>query len=285
MANPEHVEILKQGVEEWNRWREVNRYIRPDLNHEDLRGISLSGANLAGADITYADMSGSDLTNTMFGWAELQATKLCNAMLIKARFYSADLGNADLTLANLKEAEFFRAIIYRTNLTGANLRQANLTLSEFNVANLTDADLYEAVINLTTFSETDLRRVKGLEPVKHQGPSTIGIDTLHKSKGEISEQFLRGCGVPEIFITFARSLVNNPVEFYSCFISYSHQGKSFARRLHDQLQARGIRCWLDEYQVLPGDDIYGQIDRGVKLWDKVLLCASKHSLESWWIRK
>jgi hypothetical protein len=49
--------------------------------------------------------------------------------------------------------------------------------------------------------------------------------------------------VPENFITFHRSLVNNPIEFYSCFISYSHDDKSFARRLHDQLQMRGIRCW------------------------------------------
>ena len=32
MANPEHVEILKQGVEVWNRWRtEENQKELPDL--------------------------------------------------------------------------------------------------------------------------------------------------------------------------------------------------------------------------------------------------------------
>ncbi len=97
--------------------------------------------------------------------------------------------------------------------------------------------------------------------------------------------FLRGCGVPEQFITYAKSLVASPIEFYSCFISYSHADKSFARRLHNDLQAQGIRCWLDEHQLLPGDDIYEQVDRGVKLWDKVLLCASEHSLKSWWVDK
>ena len=35
--------------------------------------------------------------------------------------------------------------------------------------------------------------------------------------------------------------------------------------------------------MLPGDDIYEQVDRGIKHWDKVLLCASKHSLTSWWV--
>src|SRR5262249_33429628 len=103
------------------------------------------------------------------------------------------------------------------------------------------------------------------------------------SSGKIPEVFLRGCGVPENFITVIKSLVNNPIEFYSCFISYSHSDKFFARRLHDQLQARGIRCWLDEHQMLPGDDIYEQVDRGIRLWDKILLCASRHSLTSWWV--
>ncbi len=49
------------------------------------------------------------------------------------------------------------------------------------------------------------------------------------------------------------------------------------------VQGKGIRCWLDEKQLLPGDDIYEQFDRGIRLWDKVLLCASKDSLTSWWV--
>jgi len=78
-------------------------------------------------------------------------------------------------------------------------------------------------------------------------------------------------------------MVGWPIEFYSCFISYAHKDKLFARRLHDALQGRGVRCWLDEKQMLPGDDIYEQVDRGIRLWDKVLLCCSRHSLTSWWV--
>jgi hypothetical protein len=59
--------------------------------------------------------------------------------------------------------------------------------------------------------------------------------------------------------------------------------KVFALRLHDELQGRGIRCWLDEHQLRPGDDIYEEIDRGIQLWDKVLLCCSRASLGSWWV--
>src|SRR5579859_2823003 len=40
---------------------------------------------------------------------------------------------------------------------------------------------------------------------------------------------------------------------------YSHADKDFARRNHHELQMRGIRCWLDEHQLLPGDDIYHEV--------------------------
>ena len=51
----------------------------------------------------------------------------------------------------------------------------------------------------------------------HYGPSTIGIDTIYKSKGNIPEVFLRGRGVPEDFIVYMRSLVGRAIDFYSCF--------------------------------------------------------------------
>jgi hypothetical protein len=38
---------------------------------------------------------------------------------------------------------------------------------------------------------------------------------------------------------------------------------------------------LNEKQFLPGDDIYEHVDRGIRLWDKVLLCCSENSLTSW----
>ena len=63
----------------------------------------------------------------------------------------------------------------------------------------------------------------------------------------------------------------------------SVEAEAFASLLYDRLQGRGIRCWLDEHQLLPGDDLHEGIDRGIRLWDKVLLCASKSSLTSWWV--
>src|SRR5882724_12043608 len=143
--------------------------------------------------------------------------------------------------------------------------QPDLSRARLSRALLARAVLSEAHTRETIFTDVDLSTARGLETVQHGGPSSIGIDTLYRSCGNIPEVFLRGAGVPDAMITYARALVEHPFEFYSCFISYNHTDKSFARRLHDQLQGCGIRCWLDEHQMRPGDDIYEEIDRGIRL--------------------
>lgn len=137
-------------------------------------------------------------------------------------------------------------------------------------------------MNRTIFAFPSLRTAEGLESCIHLGPSVLDYHTLMES-GPLPPVFLRGCGLPDAYIIYVSSFWNQPFQFYSCFISYSHADKAFARGLHDALQARGIRCWLDEHQLLPGQDIHDEIDRGIRLWDKLLLCASEASLTSWWV--
>lgn len=84
-------------------------------------------------------------------------------------------------------------------------------------------------------------------------------------------------------ITKIKAFSADEIPYYSCFISYSHSDKLFAHKLYDYLQENDILCWLDDHEILPGDDLYQQIDRGIRGWDKVLLCCSKDSLSSWWV--
>jgi hypothetical protein len=200
--------------------------------------------------------------------ADLEGVCLKRADLIGTNFYKALLGEADLSETYLN----------RANLIGVDLSRANLHGADLSGANLSEARLYE-----TIFSDVNFRAAVGLDSCIHEGPSTIDFRTLAKS-WPLPEIFLRGCGLPDALITYLPSLLSDgAIQFYSCFISYSHEDKSFARRLHDTLQGRGIRCWLDERQLLPGDDIYHRVDEGIRLWDKVLLCCSENSLTSWWV--
>jgi len=298
MANPEHLERLKQGAEKWKQWRKDNHIVRPELSEADLSNLNLIRANLNGANLRGANLSDTKLNFILLSHANLNGANLSGANLSSAIFKNADMNGANLSNANVSNADLSNVYLIRaklvgtdlsgtqlgdTLLRGANLSGANLSGAILNFADLSDVDFSNARIGRTIFANVNLSATKGIETISHSGPSTIGIDTIYRSKGKIPDVFLRGCGVPENFITYNQSLVGHAVEFYSCFISYSHEDKSFARRLHNDLQSRGIRCWLDEHQMLPGDDIYEHVDRGIRLWDKVLLCGSKHSLTSWWV--
>jgi hypothetical protein len=46
MANDEHVAMLKQGVDAWNKWRDENPDISPDLSAAELIDADLRKASL-----------------------------------------------------------------------------------------------------------------------------------------------------------------------------------------------------------------------------------------------
>jgi len=145
----------------------------------------------------------------------------------------------------------------------------------------------EAQIGATFFAYNDLGAVKGLDTLHHFRPSFIGIDTIYRSKGKIPESFLRGAGVPEDFITYMKSLTANPIEFYSCFISYSSKNEDnhFANELHAKLQARRVRCWFAPEDLKIGDRFQERIEESIRLYDKLLVVLSENSVNSPWVER
>lgn len=304
MADPDHLQILKQGVGVWNSWKNRFGKLRPHYTGTIHLTADLSEANLSNLDLSDVDFNRMNLCGVNFSGAKLCGASFTESYVQGVNFQDADLSDTtfDLgyigtnsgsiidpsTLRNKSDTSFENAKLTWSSfdmaqLDGVSFKSANLFRAKFDKAYLGSADFTGAIFDNTVLSGNDLTSVKGLDSVIHRGPSRIDIDTIFLSRGCVPEIFLRGCGVPENFITYMRSLVAHPIEFYSCFISYSHADKSFARRLHDALQGRGIRCWLDEHQLLPGDDIFERVDQGIRLWDKVLLCCSKDSLTSWWV--
>ena len=191
-----------------------------------------------------------------------------------------DLGGANFIAANFRWAN-----LQGTDLSGANLRGVNLNMANLSWANLQKADLTEAVLGATTFANVDLSKTKGLEWCDHRGPSSVGIDTLFMSQGKIPDTFLRGCGVPEQFITYARSLVSNAIEFYSCFISYSSHDQAFAERLYNDLTGKKLRCWFAPEDLKIGDRFQERIEESIRLFDKVIIVLSDASVKSRWVER
>jgi hypothetical protein len=80
------------------------------------------------------------------------------------------------------------------------------------------------------------------------------------------------------------SILNEPIQRYSCFISYSTADQPFAERLHADLQNKGVRCWFAPHHIQSGKKIHEQIDEAIRLYDRLLLVVSEHSMESRWVK-
>lgn len=277
MTNRELLRILRRGWQPWNAWREENPDIRPDLSRADLRGADLSKTDLSGTNLERADLSDAILSS-----AGLDLANLRWANLYRTDLEGADLSGAILAGAYLTGTDLSDATLSRANLGGADLRRANL----YRVI-LIETDFSDARIGWTVFGNVNLSAVIGLESVIHMGPSTIGIDTLYLSGGKVPDVFLRGCGVPEPTIEYVHSLVTpgRPIDYYSCFISYSSKNQDFAERLHADLQAKGVRCWFAPEDLKIGDRLRYAIDEAIRVHDKLLLILSETSVESQWVEQ
>jgi uncharacterized protein YjbI with pentapeptide repeats len=283
----------------------------------DLRNARLLGANLGIAKLIDAELSGANLmganvaeaylTFANVAHANLWGAHLYRCNLQRANLWGANLEMADLTGANLEEANLAGANLASANLESANLMRANLRRANLSGANMTGARLGEAICAGTTFADVDLSAVEevaSLATVTHLGPSSVGTDTLRRSRGMVPEAFLRGCGLGDLEVALSRmygaeadgeaaGAVRHEVERLRSaagkrgpvtLVSFAEPDAETAARLQEALQRRGVRCWLDGKPGEPVVDPYDTIDRIVRKWDAMVLCASRHSLYGcWWL--
>jgi len=181
MADEKHVAILKQGVDVWNKWREENPEVVPDLSGIELNKAELPKANLKkvlffkivlgeqivrpqmrGANLREADLSEADLR-----WADLGSADLNRAILRKTNLYMANLGlshlshtqmaGADLSSADLHAAYFMNSDLSGVNLSKANIAYTNFTGANLQEVNLQETDIYQTQLVRANLSRADLR--------------------------------------------------------------------------------------------------------------------------------
>ena len=128
----------------------------------------------------------------------------------------------------------------------------------------------------------DLSATKGLDACRHNGPSVLDHRTLQRS-GRLPLAFLRGCGLPDRLIDYLLSLLEEAIQYYSCFISYASKDDAFAKRLHADLQNTGVRCWFAPHDLPIGAKTWDAIDAAIRVRDKLLLILSKNAIASDWV--
>jgi uncharacterized protein YjbI with pentapeptide repeats len=178
MADPEHLSILKQGVNVWNKWRSKNPNIKPDLRRAQLTEANLEGANfketnldwtkfykanLSSADFTEVDLSSADLRGANLKKANLEKTNLTGKSLYGIDFRGANLGDANLTNAQFLETNLEGAKLYGANFSGIDFNKFsfqgfNLSEAKFIKSNLSDANFKGSTLKRADLSKTNLIR-------------------------------------------------------------------------------------------------------------------------------
>ena len=302
MANPKHLAVLRQGVEAWNRWRAEHPDVTPDLSEANLRALELKGVNLRQADLRDADLRAVNLEGADLSEAKLNGANLGylwfdtgDTRVLQPDMYLTDgsvldhnfEGDADIKIANLRSSNLREAWMYGANLSFANLDAADLTEANLTDANLTATDLAgarfdRALVGGTIFAETFLNGVTGLDTVTHTSSSHIDMKTILKSKTDAARAFLRAAGAAQATLDHFATL---SAQFHSCFISYSERDRSFAERLHGDLQKTGVQCWFAPEDLKIGAKLRVSIDESIRAHNKLLLVLSKHSVASQWVEK
>lgn len=302
---------------------EGSNFQKTELVKTNLRGTNLTNVDFRYTRLWGSDLSRANLTNADFNSANLNGSILNNANLSKAKFinagfFDADLRNAyligaDFLSANLGRADFRKAKFNDTSFNHANLEKADLSATALSGTTfrwtlldntiIVDADFCESIFGATKFLNCDLSKSYGLEASIHVEPSSISTDTFHKSKGKIPVEFLRGCGLSDLDIAYAKLAapgldseevsqiiyrihhiyLDQPIQFYSCFISYNNKDEEFAQRLHDDLQDSGMRCWFAPEDIKIGDRIRPTIDTQIRMREKLIVILSENSIQSEWV--
>jgi hypothetical protein len=71
---------------------------------------------------------------------------------------------------------------------------------------------------------------------------------------------------------------------WDVFLSHSNRDKVRVRLLAESLRDAGLRVWLDEWVVQPGDDIYAAIEHGLEFTKTLILCMSQAAIDSDWVK-
>lgn len=281
MTKDEMVHLLKTDVGKWNRGR-------PDASKTKL---DLSGTNFEGCDLRSARLSFTDMTGVRFGTADLSGANLSGASFANTQFRDATLREVTALATDFTGAHFDGS-----NLTGAELKGCNcdkadfrdtiLSGAQFQWCDLLGTNFSGAVFHQTLLLDLDLSATTGLDDIRRGGPCTLGLDTIYRSQGKIPESFLREVGVPEEFIRYMPSLIGAQagIQFYSCFISYSHKDEAFAERLFSRLRDAKLRVWYAPEEMKGGQKIHEQIETAIRMYDKLLLVISEASLQSDWVK-
>lgn len=172
MANPKHLAKLREGVSEWNRWRQQNPHTKINLTQAKLRGFKMVGANLNAVDLSGAILANADLSHANLAHSDLRRANLGYADIVKAELGGADLRSANLQHANLDGSSASDIKLWETQRAGWSIRDIHCEGALWD----------EEAKQLTTYSAGEFEKLHSaqtsIELFYEDGLRTFELNTL-----------------------------------------------------------------------------------------------------------
>ena len=212
MANQEQLEILRQGVDAWNKWRASNTMVQIDLGGADLHESDFNGVNLSGANLLYANLSSTNLIRANLKWA----------------------------------------ILIETNLNLSNLENITIGYTRFGNTALTETFGLERVIHDgPSYIDTHtLQLSKGKLPevfLRGCGLSDWEIESAKLYNPDLTNEEIVKIQYRMFDLRATQALQISPL-----FISYSHADTAFVDKIDSSLTKKGVRFWRDIHDATAG---------------------------------
>lgn len=147
--NKKHHKVFRRGVAAWNKWRDKNPDVVPELTGLELNNEDLDGINLSKADLRGVKFQGVSLNSSLLENANLEGSDVKHTF-----FLSANLNNANLNNANLKYVKFNSSQLIKSSFCKTTLSHIS-----FVFANLNDANFSNTKIIQSQFNEANCNRV------------------------------------------------------------------------------------------------------------------------------
>jgi uncharacterized protein YjbI with pentapeptide repeats len=180
MVNGSHLEILDQGIKIWNKWREENREIRPDLSRlklydSDLMKIDFIGSILnevlfKGVDLSESNLNEANLTNAIFDDVWGYKSNFSRTKVLNANFNYVNLERSELTHSNFENSR-----LNRVNLDNSNIKNSNLNKIELKKSKLKSSDLRKCTFKSAFIKKTDISKAN-LKMANLEGSKLIEVN-------------------------------------------------------------------------------------------------------------